>query len=88
MLTDHCRIAVIVNEFGDTSDIESKSMQLADGGALYDDVLELKNGCLCCSFKDLGSLAIERLMQRKGDFDYVVLETTGLADPGACARPQ
>jgi G3E family GTPase len=37
---------------------------------------------LCCSIKDLGVAAIEKLMQKKGAFDHILLETTGLADPG------
>jgi G3E family GTPase len=48
-----------------------------------DPFLELANGCLCCSIKDSGVAAIEKLMQRKGAFDHILLETTGLADPGA-----
>jgi G3E family GTPase len=47
-----------------------------------EEFLELSNGCLCCSIKDTGVAAIEKLMQRKGAFDYILLETTGLADPG------
>lgn len=47
-----------------------------------EEVLELANGCLCCSIKDTGIAAIEKLMQRKGAFDHILLETTGLADPG------
>lgn len=47
-----------------------------------EEFLELSNGCLCCSIKDSGVAAIEKLMQRKGAFDYILLETTGLADPG------
>ena len=47
-----------------------------------EEILELANGCLCCSIKDTGAAAIEKLMQRKGAFDYILLETTGLADPG------
>jgi G3E family GTPase len=45
----------------------------------------LANGCLCCSIKDAGVAAIEKLMQRKGAFDHILLETTGLADPGMYA---
>lgn len=48
-----------------------------------EEFLELANGCLCCSIKDTGVAAIERLMLKKGAFDYILLETTGLADPGA-----
>ncbi len=51
--------------------------------ALSEEVLELANGCLCCSIKDTGIAAIEKLMKRKGAFDHILLETTGLADPGS-----
>ena len=43
-----------------------------------EEFLELANGCLCCSIKDLGVAAIEKLMQKKGAFDHILLETTGL----------
>ena len=49
---------------------------------LSEEFLELANGCLCCSVKDTGIAVIERLMKKKGAFDYILLETTGLADPG------
>jgi G3E family GTPase len=47
-----------------------------------EEFLELPNGCLCCSIRDTGIRAIEKLMSRKGAFDHILLETTGLADPG------
>ncbi|KAM9642059.1 zinc-regulated GTPase metalloprotein activator 1B isoform 6-T7 [Trichechus inunguis] len=75
------RIAVILNEFGEGSAVE-KSLAVSQGGELYEEWLELGNGCLCCSVKDSGLRAIENLMQKKGKFDYILLETTGLADPG------
>ncbi|XP_074789288.1 zinc-regulated GTPase metalloprotein activator 1A-like isoform X12 [Athene noctua] len=78
------RIAVILNEFGEGSALE-KSLSISQGGELYEEWLELRNGCLCCSVKDSGVKAIENLMQRRGKFDYILLETTGLADPGAVA---
>ncbi|KFW96170.1 COBW domain-containing protein 1, partial [Phalacrocorax carbo] len=78
------RIAVILNEFGEGSALE-KSLAISQGGELYEEWLELRNGCLCCSVKDSGVKAIENLMQRRGKFDYILLETTGLADPGAVA---
>ena len=53
-------------------------------GELTEEFLELPNGCLCCSIKDTGIAAIEKLMQKRGAFDYILLETTGLADPGMC----
>ncbi|CAH2294069.1 Hypothetical predicted protein [Pelobates cultripes] len=75
------RIAVIVNEFGEGSAVE-KSLSISQSGELYEEWLELRNGCLCCSVKDKGLKAIENLMQKKGKFDYILLETSGLADPG------
>ncbi|XP_053264825.1 zinc-regulated GTPase metalloprotein activator 1A-like isoform X3 [Podarcis raffonei] len=78
------RIAIILNEFGEGSALE-KSLAVSQGGELYEEWLELRNGCLCCSVKDNGLKAIENLMQKKGKFDYILLETTGLADPGAVA---
>ncbi|KAI6123461.1 CobW domain-containing protein [Pisolithus croceorrhizus] len=82
------RIAVIINEFGDSASIEAKAINVTspdDPAVQSEEVLELANGCLCCSIKDAGIAAIEKLMQRKGAFDYIVLETTGLADPGPIA---
>ncbi|KXN88117.1 COBW domain-containing protein 1, partial [Leucoagaricus sp. SymC.cos] len=83
------RIAVIMNEFGDTTDIEAKAINISSPddptAEQSEEFLELPNGCLCCSIKDTGVAAIEKLMQRKGAFDYILLETTGLADPGPIA---
>ncbi|XP_056151362.1 zinc-regulated GTPase metalloprotein activator 1 isoform X1 [Lampris incognitus] len=78
------RIAVILNEFGEGSALE-KSLAVSQAGELYEEWLELRNGCICCSVKDNGLKAIENLMEKKGKFDYILLETTGLADPGAVA---
>merc|ERR1719167_441991 len=78
------RIAVIVNEFGEGSAME-QVMSIGEEGALYEEWLELRNGCLCCSVKDNGVKAIENLMEKKGKFDYILLETTGLADPAPVA---
>ncbi|KAH9042102.1 CobW domain-containing protein [Lactarius pseudohatsudake] len=91
ILTEHhgYRIAVIMNEFGDTADIESRAINVSSASdptaESSEEFLELSNGCLCCSIKDTGVAAIEKLMQRKGAFDYILLETTGLADPGPIA---
>ncbi|BET00388.1 Hypothetical protein NTJ_13199 [Nesidiocoris tenuis] len=75
------RIAVILNEFGEGSTME-KSLSVGHNGKLYEEWLELRNGCLCCSVKDNGVKAIENLMEKRGNFDYILIETTGLADPG------
>ncbi|KAG8214750.1 CobW domain-containing protein [Butyriboletus roseoflavus] len=83
------RIAVIMNEFGDTANIEAKAINVTSSedpmAERSEEFLELANGCLCCSIKDAGIAAIEKLMERKGAFDHIILETTGLADPGPIA---
>ncbi|KAG9228966.1 COBW domain-containing protein [Amylocarpus encephaloides] len=78
------KIAVILNEFGDSADIE-KTLTVNTGGEQVQEWLEVGNGCICCSVKDQGVNAIESLMDKKGAFDYILLETTGLADPGNLA---
>ncbi|TPX64003.1 hypothetical protein SpCBS45565_g06216 [Spizellomyces sp. 'palustris'] len=78
------RIAVILNEFGESSGID-KSLTMNKEGEMAEEWLELANGCLCCSVKDAGVKAVENLMKKKGRFDYIMLETTGLADPGPIA---
>ncbi|ANZ77420.1 BA75_04788T0 [Komagataella pastoris] len=75
------KLAVILNEFGDSVEIE-KSLTIQDKGESYEEWLDLGNGCLCCSVKDNGVAAIERLIAKKAGFDYILLETTGVADPG------
>ncbi|CAL8090574.1 unnamed protein product [Calicophoron daubneyi] len=79
------KIAVILNDFGEGSALESKVSIRQQTGDMFEDWLELRNGCLCCSLKDPGVKAIENLMKKKGNFDYVLIETTGLADPGPIA---
>ena len=53
--------------------------------ALSGEWVELSNGCLCCSVKTEFVQAIEALMQQNQKPDYIVIETTGLADPGPVA---
>ncbi|KAK7521331.1 CobW/HypB/UreG [Phyllosticta citriasiana] len=71
-------------EFGDSADIE-KTLTVSKEGSQVQEWLDLANGCLCCTVKDAGVTAIESLMERRGAFDYILLETTGLADPGNIA---
>ena len=66
------------------ADIE-KALTVTKDGQESQEWLELGNGCLCCSIKDSGVNAIESLMERRGSFDYIMLETSGLADPGNLA---
>jgi len=84
---DSGKIAVIVNEFGDIGidgDLITKTSE---------DMLELSNGCICCSSKDDLMEALYKLYMRKAgliepkiEFDRILIETTGLADPTPLAQ--
>jgi G3E family GTPase len=69
------RVAVLINEFGDV-DIDGSLVVSADR-----DMMELTNGCICCSLNDGLIVALERLLARGVAFDSLVIETTGIADP-------
>ncbi|KAI8873230.1 cobW-domain-containing protein, partial [Ramicandelaber brevisporus] len=88
LTADHgLRIAVVMNEFADSSAIE-KSLTVSQGdGNMMETWLELRNGCMCCTIKNAGVKAIELLMEKQGTkFDAIILETTGLADPAPIAE--
>ena len=79
------RIAVVENEFGDTRGLETL---LAGASALDADgrIVELRNGCVCCSVKDELVTTLEGLVEAKrGDLDAVVVELSGVANPGPVA---
>ena len=69
------KIAVIVNEFGEIG-IDNDLIVDAD-----EEVFEMNNGCICCTVRGDLIRIIEGLMKRKGRFDAIVVETTGLAAP-------
>lgn len=69
------RTAVLVNEFGEI-DIDSQLIVHRD-----DDMIELSNGCICCSINGELYDAVQRILARPDRVDHLVLETTGLADP-------
>jgi CobW/HypB/UreG, nucleotide-binding domain len=52
-----------------------------DGSVLAENLFELKNGCICCTVKDDLVTTLETLLTRRSKFDYVIIETTGLANP-------
>eukprot|EP00611_Tribonema_gayanum_P020659 TRINITY_DN3812_c0_g1_i3.p1 TRINITY_DN3812_c0_g1~~TRINITY_DN3812_c0_g1_i3.p1 ORF type:complete len:248 (-),score=79.71 TRINITY_DN3812_c0_g1_i3:532-1275(-) len=80
------RIAVIENEFGDSMDIEQLiAKDGMDGSVLADNLFELRNGCICCTVKDDLVTTLETLLQQRSKFDYIIIETTGLANPGPVA---
>jgi len=78
------RIAVIENEFGNEKGIERLiARDLEEGEAdLKDMFVELSNGCICCSVRDDLVVTLEALLERSDKFDYIMIETTGVADPG------
>jgi G3E family GTPase len=69
------KIAVIVNELGDIG-IDSELIITTD-----DDMVELNNGCICCSINNDLVDAVFRVLHRQEKIDYLVVESTGLADP-------
>ena len=84
---DAGKIAVIVNEFGEIG-IDGDLIARAD-----EDMLELTNGCICCAAQGDLMDGLNRLFLRKiglaeprVDFDKIVIETTGIADPSPLAR--
>ncbi len=74
------RYAVVVNEFGEIG-IDSELVIGAD-----EEVFEMNNGCICCTVRGDLIRIIEGLMKRKGRFDAILVETTGLADPAPVAQ--
>jgi G3E family GTPase len=74
------RYAVIVNEFGEIG-IDNELIVGAD-----EEVFEMNNGCICCTVRGDLIRIIEGLMKRKGSFDAIIVETTGLADPAPVAQ--
>ncbi len=69
------KVAVLVNEFGDIN-IDSQLLVSMD-----EDMVELSNGCICCTINDGLVDAVYRVLEREERIDYLVIETTGIADP-------
>ena len=88
------RLAVILNEFGSSAGVERSFLHSGSGeeggeaGGKKEELpveewVELANGCLCCQVKGEFLVALEQLLRRgRGRIDHILLETTGLADPG------
>ncbi|GMF11555.1 unnamed protein product [Phytophthora lilii] len=79
------RIAVIENEFGEEVGVESLVAKDGAGGDVMDGFYELSNGCVCCSVRSDLVNTLEKLLERRDRFDYILVETTGMADPGKVA---
>ena len=74
------KYAVIVNEFGEIG-IDNDLIIGAD-----EEVFEMNNGCICCTVRGDLMRILNDLMRRKGKFDAIIVETTGLADPAPVAQ--
>jgi len=74
------KYAVIVNEFGEIG-IDNDLVVGAD-----EEVFEMNNGCICCTVRGDLVRILDGLMRRKGRFDAIIVETTGLADPAPVAQ--
>ena len=69
------KVAVLVNEFGDIN-IDSQLLI-----AVEEDMIELTNGCICCTINDNLADAVYRVLERHDQVNYLIVETTGIADP-------
>ena len=69
------KIAVLVNEFGEIG-IDNELIVKTE-----EEMIELTNGCICCSINGELLEAIEKLINNNKNLDYIIIETTGLADP-------
>ncbi|MEM9272958.1 MAG: GTP-binding protein [Cyanobacteria bacterium P01_F01_bin.143] len=69
------KIAVLVNEFGDINIDEQLLVSVES------DMIELDNGCICCTINDSLVDAVYRVLEREPKVDYLIIETTGLAEP-------
>ncbi|MBR8829329.1 MAG: GTP-binding protein [Gomphosphaeria aponina SAG 52.96 = DSM 107014] len=69
------KVAVLVNEFGDIN-IDSQLLV-----SIEEDMVELGNGCICCTINDNLVETVYQVLEREEQVDYLIIETTGLADP-------
>jgi len=75
------RFAVIENEFGETGIDGNLVMNLDEG------VFELSNGCICCNLNDDLVVVLQKILNFKNPIEHLLIETTGIADPGTVAAP-
>jgi G3E family GTPase len=78
-------VAIIENEYSPNGSVERVLATFDTKYQNSDLFLELPNGCVCCTVKDSLVETLELLLQRKSDFSHIVLELSGLADPGPLA---
>lgn len=83
---DGLRIALIVNEFGDLGVDGDILKGCGDEACSDEDIVELSNGCICCTVADDFVPTIEALLARETPPDHIVIETSGLALPQPLVR--
>ena len=80
--TEHkMKFAVIENEFGDVGIDEEIIVESSE-----ESIIEVMNGCICCTVRGDLTEVLDRMYDRIKDFDGVIIETTGLADPAPVAQ--
>ena len=80
------RLALIINEFGDLGVDADIVKGCAIEGCAEEDVMELANGCICCTVADDFLPAIQSLLDRPTPPDHIIIETSGLAMPKPLVR--
>ena len=80
------RIALIINEFGDLGVDGDILKGCGDETCREEDVMELSNGCICCTVADDFIPTMEKLLAREDKPDHIVIETSGLALPQPLVR--
>jgi cobalamin biosynthesis protein CobW len=80
------RIALIINEFGDVGVDGEVLKGCGDAVCKEEDVIELANGCICCTVADDFVPTMKKLLDRETAFDHIVIETSGLALPQPLVR--
>lgn len=80
------RIALVINEFGDIGVDGEVLRGCGDAACREDDIVELSNGCICCTVADDFIPTIEKLIGRDDPPDHIVIETSGLALPQPLVR--
>eukprot|EP01083_Nonionella_stella_P011410 32437_1 len=80
LIADNKKVAIVQNEFGDSANGVEDAFMSGSDGEIFTNVIELANGCVCCSVRDNFALAVEQLASEK-KYDYILLECSGMADP-------
>ena len=73
------KFAIIENEFGEVGIDDALVLQTDE------EIVEMMNGCICCTVREDLITTIKNLVKRKKEFDHILIETTGLADPAPVA---